>query len=333
VTDGPERYGNYDPFEDTGDWPFRDAPPPEESSEREDPFAADAAPQLITAPVEAEEPVAERLVPEPEPEPEQPDPESEPALASAAPLSDPEPEPEPELELEPDFEPEPRPAEPEAVEPEPVEPEAVEQGEEDEPQQMGDVAVVADELVDEEIAEEDELEPMALPAVADHAAGELSIPDGVDVLTGAPHGFRRSVGVVVSRFNGEITTGMLEHALQALRECHVADDAITVVPVPGAFELPLTALALAKTRRFACVVALGCIIRGETPHFDVIAGEAASGLQLAAIETGIPVSFGVLTCDTREQAEARIGRAADAARTALEMADLFSHVRTRTAQS
>ena len=188
------------------------------------------------------------------------------------------------------------------------------------------------EAAEVEIAEEDELEPMAVPAAADHAAGALSIPDGVDVLTGAPHGFRRSVGVVVSRFNGEITTAMLEQALEALRDCHVADDAITVVPVPGAFELPLTALALAKTRRFACIVALGCIIRGETPHFDVIAGEAASGLQLAAIETGIPVSFGVLTCDTREQAEARVDRAADAARTALEMADLFSHVRTRAAQ-
>ena len=130
---------------------------------------------------------------------------------------------------------------------------------------------------------------MAVPAAADHAAGALLIPDGVDVLTGAPHGFRRSVGIVVGRFNGEITTAMLEEALEALRDCHVADDAITVVPVPGAFELPLTALALAKTRRFACIVALGCIIRGETPHFDVIAGEAASGLQLAAIETGIPV--------------------------------------------
>jgi 6,7-dimethyl-8-ribityllumazine synthase len=85
---------------------------------------------------------------------------------------------------------------------------------------------------------------------------------------------------------------------------------------------------LAKTRRFACV-ALGCVIRGIA--HDLVAGEAASGLQLAAIETGIPVSFGVLTCDTHEQAEARLDRAADAARTALEMADLFSHVRTRAA--
>ena len=72
-------------------------------------------------------------------------------------------------------------------------------------------------------------------------------------------------------------------------------EAITVMPVPGAFELPLAAMALAKTRRYACIVALGCVIRGETAHFDYVAGEAASGLQLAALETGVPVAFGVLT--------------------------------------
>jgi 6,7-dimethyl-8-ribityllumazine synthase len=91
-------------------------------------------------------------------------------------------------------------------------------------------------------------------------------------------------------------------------------------------------MALAKTRRFACVIALGCIIRGETPHFDYVAGEAASGLQLAALETGIPVSFGVLTVDTAEQADARIDKAAEAVRTALEMADLFSQLRASAAQ-
>ena len=79
-----------------------------------------------------------------------------------------------------------------------------------------------------------------------------------------------------------------------------------MMPVPGAFELPLAAMALAKTRRYACVVALGCVIRGETPHFDYVASEAASGLQLAALETGVPVSFGVLTVDTP-----RAGRGAD----------------------
>ena len=106
---------------------------------------------------------------------------------------------------------------------------------------------------------------------------------------------------------------------------------MTVVPVPGAFELPLAALALAKTRRFSCLVALGCVIRGETSHFDFVAGEAASGLQLAAIETGIPVAFGVLTTDTVEQAEARVDKGAEAVRTALEMADLFAQLRASAA--
>ena len=96
--------------------------------------------------------------------------------------------------------------------------------------------------------------------------------------------------------------------------------------MPGAFELPIAAMALAKTRRYLCVIALGCVIRGETPHFDFVASEAASGLQLAGLETGIPVSFGVLTCETKEQAEARVGKGAEAVRTALEMADLFSQL-------
>src|SRR6185437_11055155 len=94
------------------------------------------------------------------------------------------------------------------------------------------------------------------------------------------------------------------------------------------FELPIGAMALAKTRRYSCVIALGCVIRGETAHFDYVAGEAASGLQLAGLETGVPVAFGVLTVDTLEQAEARVDKGADAVRTALEMADLFSQLRS-----
>ncbi len=97
--------------------------------------------------------------------------------------------------------------------------------------------------------------------------------------------------------------------------------------VPGAFELPLGAMALAKTRRYTCIVALGCVIRGETSHFDYVAGEAASGLQLASIETGVPVAFGVLTCDTLQQAMDRADKGAEAVRTALEMADVFSQLR------
>ena len=125
---------------------------------------------------------------------------------------------------------------------------------------------------------------------------------------------------------------LLESALEELDEAGVRRDAITIMPVPGAFELPLAAMALAKTRRFSCVVALGCVVRGETPHFDFIASEAASGLQLAALETGVPVAFGVLTVDMIEQAEARVSKGAEAVRTALEMADAFAQLRASAAR-
>jgi 6,7-dimethyl-8-ribityllumazine synthase len=174
-----------------------------------------------------------------------------------------------------------------------------------------------------------EPEPAVEPesAVEQHTAPEFRVPDGYELLEGTPGGNRRTVGVVVARFNGEITTQLLDRALATLDEAGVARESIVVMPVPGAFELPLAAMALAKTRRYACIVALGCVIRGETSHFDFVAGEAASGLQLAAIETGVPIAFGLLTCENREQALARIDRAADSARTALEMADLFARLR------
>src|SRR5438094_394346 len=212
----------------------------------------------------------------------------------AAPEPEPEEEPLDEVEPEPDEEPE--------VE---VEPEA-------EPEQESDSLLRGPEQ---------------------HAAGELEIPDGYAVLEGAPEGARRGVAIVVARFNGEITSKLLESALEELERAGVVRDAITVVPVPGAFELPLASMAFAKTRRYACVVALGCVIRGETAHFDFVAGEAASGLQLAALETGVPVAFGVLTTESVEQAEARIDKGAEAVRTGLEMADLFAQLRTAAAAS
>jgi 6,7-dimethyl-8-ribityllumazine synthase len=164
-------------------------------------------------------------------------------------------------------------------------------------------------------------------ASVEHVRGEVEVPDGFTVLEGTPLGSRRSVGVVVSRFNGGVTNQLLQTALEALTEAGVSQDAITVMPVPGAFELPLAAMALAKTRRYACIVALGAIVRGETPHFEYVAAECASGLQLAGIETGVPVSFGVLTVENVEQAEERIPKAAEAVRSALEMADLFARLR------
>jgi 6,7-dimethyl-8-ribityllumazine synthase len=215
----------------------------------------------------------------------------EPVVADAVPLAEPELEPEPE--------------EPQA--------EAELEPEEEEP------AELSEEL-------EEELPQLRL---AGHAPGELDIPDEIGLLEGAPTGGRRGVGIVAARFNGDVTNRLLESALAELDRAGVVPEAITVVPVPGAFELPLAAMALAKTRRYACIVALGCVIRGETAHFDYVAGEASSGLQLAALETGVPVAFGLLTVDTLEQALARADKGAEAARTALEMADLFSQLRAQ----
>ncbi len=182
----------------------------------------------------------------------------------------------------------------------------------------------AAEAEEELPAEEDEL-PRSTSA--QHAGGELRIPDGYGVIEGDPSGARRSVGVVVARFNGGITGELLTRALDELERAGVGREAVTVVPVPGAFELPLAAMALAKTRRYSCIVALGAIIRGETPHFEYVASEAASGLQLAGLETGVPVAFGVLTVEDEQQAQARLDKGAEAVRTALEMADVFAQLR------
>ncbi len=191
----------------------------------------------------------------------------------------------------------------------------------DDPDELGD-----DEEPDELDDDESELR------LAGHAPGDLKIPDDVDVLEGEPRGTRRGVGIVAAKFNGDVTNRLLESALAELDKVGVGRETVTVMTVPGAFELPLGAMALAKTRRYSCIVALGCVIRGETAHFDYISGEAASGLQLAALETGVPVSFGVLTVDTLQQALARAGKGAEAVRTALEMADVFSQLRA-TAQA
>jgi 6,7-dimethyl-8-ribityllumazine synthase len=178
-----------------------------------------------------------------------------------------------------------------------------------------------------------ETEPEAEPQLeleqqpAGHAPGALDIPDGVDLLEGSPMGTRKRVAIVLSRFNGDVTNRLLESAFAELGRAGIDRENVTVMPVPGAFELPLGAMALAKTRRYVAIVALGCVIRGETAHFEYVAGEAASGLQLAALETGVPVAFGVLTTNNLEQAMARADKGAEAVRTALEMADLFNQIR------
>ena len=129
--------------------------------------------------------------------------------------------------------------------------------------------------------------------------------------------------IVVARFNSAITDKLLAGACDALLKAGAQHH--DVFRVPGAFELPLAAKMLANTHRYHGVIALGAVIRGDTPHFDYVAGEAARGLQNAALETGIPISFGVLTTDTLAQAESRTGgkdgnKGFDAAMTAIEMA-------------
>jgi 6,7-dimethyl-8-ribityllumazine synthase len=205
---------------------------------------------------------------------------------------------------------------------------------EDTPGEEDEVEVEVEAEVEAEEAEDpqDTGDELQLRVAHEHAEGDLDVPDDIDLLEGEARDTHRGVGIVVSRFNGEIVNRMLASALAELEKAEVEKDSITVMAVPGAFELPLGAMALAKTRRYSCIVALGCVIRGETAHFEYISGEAASGLQLAALETGVPVSFGVLTVDTVEQAEARIDKGGEAVRTALEMADLFSQLRA-TAQA
>ncbi|MBE3551322.1 MAG: 6,7-dimethyl-8-ribityllumazine synthase [Kyrpidia tusciae] len=135
-------------------------------------------------------------------------------------------------------------------------------------------------------------------------------------------------GLVVSRFNELITRPLLEGALGALRRHGVREEDVDVAWVPGAFEIPVVAQKMAESGRYDAVVALGAVIRGATPHFDYVAGEAAKGVAAAALKTGVPVIFGVLTTDTIEQAVERAGtkggnKGWDAAVSAVEMADLM----------
>ena len=134
--------------------------------------------------------------------------------------------------------------------------------------------------------------------------------------------------VVVARTNALITERLLAGCLDCLHRHGVKEPAIDVVYVPGSFELPVAVKAVCK-KKYQAVVALGCVIRGGTPHFEYIAGEAARGVTRAALDSGIPVAFGVLTCDTLEQALERAGakggnKGWEAALSALEMADLLT---------
>jgi len=137
--------------------------------------------------------------------------------------------------------------------------------------------------------------------------------------------------IVVARFNSFITERLLEGCLDALRRSGAAMENVELVKVPGSWEMPVTVRALAGQKRFDAIICLGAVIRGETPHFDYVAGQAASGLAHIAAETGIPVAFGVLTTNTVEQAVDRAGaksgnKGFDAAMTAIEMANLLRKI-------
>jgi 6,7-dimethyl-8-ribityllumazine synthase len=135
-------------------------------------------------------------------------------------------------------------------------------------------------------------------------------------------GFR--FAVIVSRWNRDLTSKLEAGAVDALKGSGAAANAITIFRVPGAFELPLAASRVAETGLFDAVITLGVVIRGETPHFDFVAGQAAAGIMQASLDTGIPVMFGVVTANDREQAEARCGgsvgnKGFEAAMSAIEM--------------
>lgn len=149
--------------------------------------------------------------------------------------------------------------------------------------------------------------------------------------SGSPNGAGRRCAVVASRFNESVTQRLVDGALEALTRHGVAFADVDVVWVPGAWELTGAVRHIAASERFDAIVAVGAVIKGETPHFDYIAGEAARGLSQAVAEFDVPIGFGVLTCDNLSQAEARAGgehgnKGWDAALAALEMADLFDRL-------
>ena len=148
------------------------------------------------------------------------------------------------------------------------------------------------------------------------------------IIEGHFTGSDKRFGIVASRFNEFITGKLVGGALDAFARHGVPEDNITVAWVPGAFEIPLVAKKMAGSGRYDAVIALGCVIRGATPHFDYVAAEAAKGVGQAALQTGVPILFGVLTTENIEQAIERAGakagnKGADAALGALEMASLL----------
>ncbi len=146
------------------------------------------------------------------------------------------------------------------------------------------------------------------------------------------------VAILVSRYNELITSRLLDGAVACCREAGLSPAQIDVIWVPGAFELPVVAATAAGTGRYSCLVALGAVIRGDTPHFKFVAGEAARGLNDVGLRHGVPVGFGVLTVDTMQQAMDRAGGSAgnkgyEAAAAAIQAADVITQIRESDAQA
>jgi 6,7-dimethyl-8-ribityllumazine synthase len=156
-------------------------------------------------------------------------------------------------------------------------------------------------------------------------------------LRGSPTAAGCRFAIVVSRFNDDVTTGLLKGARRALADAAVRDEDITIMHVPGAFEIPVTALRAAESGQFDAVICLGCVIKGETLHFEYIASATCQGIANAAAATGVPIALGVLTTLTEEQALARAAEGPDnkgheAAAAAVEMATLFRQVQQGTGE-
>jgi 6,7-dimethyl-8-ribityllumazine synthase len=142
-------------------------------------------------------------------------------------------------------------------------------------------------------------------------------------------------GVVISRFNSFITERLLDGALDALQRAGAANDQIEIMRVPGAFELPIAAKKLAESKRPDAIICIGCVLRGETSHYEHVSNEVARGIQLAQMDTGVPIAFCVLTCDTLEQAIDRAGlksgnKGFEAGLAAVEMGNLSRQLRSAT---
>lgn len=147
------------------------------------------------------------------------------------------------------------------------------------------------------------------------------------IVQGILDGREKKFGIAISRFNEFVTGKMLDGAVDMLKRHNVADEDITIVWCPGAFELPLVALRMAKTKKYDAIICLGTVIRGDTPHFEYICSEVSKGISRVMLDTQVPVIFGMITADTLEQAIDRAGtkagnKGADAALSAIEMCNL-----------